>query len=108
MVAHIIPYAGEAIDPAWRGRSGGLSKGRNGPLCFPLHAASRREGPGVDPRAIPCRARARWVRRALLLSGARPAGARRRRQCAAEGDRDADRALLALFGGARAVFDNAL
>ena len=34
---------------------------------------------------------------------ARPPGARCRRQCAAQGDRDADRALSALFGGARAV-----
>src|SRR5262245_7378466 len=108
MITHIIPYSGEALDPAWHGQSGGLSKGCHGPLCLPLYAAARCEGSGIDPGTVPCGARARRLRRALLLSGARPTGARCRRQCAAQGDRDADRTLRALFGGARAVLGDAL
>src|SRR5262249_10410547 len=78
------------------------------PLRVPLHLAPRCQGPGVDPGAVPRGARARRLRGPLLLSDARPARARRRRQCVAQGDRDVDRALSALFGGARAVFGGAL
>src|SRR5215468_9113867 len=89
-------------------RPAGVNQGRHGPLRVPLHLAPRYEGPGVDPGAVPRGARARRLRRPLLLSDARPARARCRRQCAAQGNRHADRALSALLGGARAVFGGAL
>src|SRR6266436_2869353 len=94
--------------PGARKRPAGVNQGRHGPLRVPLHLAPRYEGPGVDPGAIPRGARARRLRGPLLLSDARPARARRRRQCVAQGNRDADRTLSALFGGARAVFGSAL
>src|SRR6266436_711331 len=94
--------------PGARKRPAGVNQGRHGPLRLPLHLAPRYEGPGVDPGAVPRGARARRLRGPLLLSDARPARARRRRQCVAQGNRDADRTLSALFGGARAVFGSAL
>src|SRR6266404_7857237 len=94
--------------PGARKRPAGVNQGRHGPLRLPLHLAPRYEGPGVDPGAVPRGARARRLRGPLLLSDARPARARRRRQCVAQGNRDADRTLSALFGGARAVVGSAL
>src|SRR5262244_468018 len=100
-----VPVARAAVTPK---RPAGVNQGRHGPLRVPLHLAPRCQGPGVDPGAVPRGARARRLRGPLLLSDARPARARRRRQCVAQGDRDVDRALSALFGGARAVFGGAL
>src|SRR6516162_1108437 len=84
------------------------SKGRNGSICLTLHAAPRRQGPDIDPGAVSGGARARRLRRALLLSGARPAGPRCRGQCAAGRDRSLDWTLSPLFRGARAVLGRAL
>src|SRR5262252_1218405 len=100
-----VPVARAAVTPK---RPAGVNQGRHGPLRVPLHLAPRCQGPGVDPGAVPRGARARRLRWPLLLSDARPARARRWRQCVAQGDRDADRALSALLGGARAVFGGAL
>src|SRR5262245_1774969 len=125
MITHDIPYADVELDSPRVGRArmgadlradaadakpgqpAGLT-GRHGSVRVALHVAARREGPGVDSGAVPRCARARWLRGPLLLSDARPAGARCRRQCAAGGDRGTDRALRALFGGARAVCRGAL
>src|SRR6204780_724963 len=85
-----------------------LDEGRDGPVCVPLHAASRCQGSRLGAGAVPRRAGARRFRRPLLPSGPRPAGARCRRQRAIDGDRGADRGLAALFGPARAVFVGAL
>src|SRR5262249_61624454 len=124
-ITHDIPYAGTVFEPSRHGlawadadmrspdadgkpeQPAGLT-GRHESIRVALHAAARREGPGVDPGAVPRCARPRWLRRTLLLSDARPAGARCRRQCAPGGDRGADRALRALFGGARAGCGGAL
>src|SRR5215469_8567852 len=115
MIAHIVPP-----DVAFRlvsdcdlalpaGDSlGRVSQGGHGPLRIPLHLATGCEGTGIDPGAVPRRACPRWLRGPLLLSDARPAGARRWRQRVACGYRSADRALSTLFGGARAVFGRAL
>src|SRR5215475_117179 len=100
MVTHIIPCTGTALDPscggpAWAGPAeavgnapathesepAGPSTVRHGPLRVALHAAPRRQGPGLDSGPVSRRARARRLRRALLLSDARPPGARCRRQC---------------------------
>src|SRR6266540_2419199 len=125
MITHVIPYAGTVLEPSRHGpacagadicaapaeakpeQPAGLM-GRHGPVCVALHAAARREGAGVDPGAIPRGADARRLRGPLLLPDAGPAGARCRRQCAAGGNRSADRALRALFGAARAICGGAL
>src|SRR5437899_474084 len=83
-------------------------RGCHGPLRVPLHAAARYQGTRVDSGAISRGTRARRIRRPLLLSDSRPAGARCRRQCIAQGNRGADRPLPSLFGGARAVLGGAL
>src|ERR1700722_7848227 len=85
-----------------------LDEGRDGPVCVPLHAACRCQGSRLGAGAVSRRASARRLRRALLLSSPRPAGARCRRQCAADGNRGADGGLAALFGRARAIFAGAL
>ena len=47
-----------------------VSKGRHGPFRVALHAASRRQGTGLDPGPVSGGADARWLRRAVLLSDA--------------------------------------
>src|SRR5262249_10524559 len=122
MITHSVPRGDAASKTAFAGaarvavararvapkRPAGVNQGRHGPLRVPLHLAPRYEGPGVDPGAVPRGARARRLRRPLLLSNARPTRPRRRRQCAAQGNPDADPALSDLFGGARAMFGGAL
>src|SRR5215468_10042811 len=122
MITHSVPCGDAASKTASAGaareawarapgapkRPAGVNQGRHGPLRVPLQLAPRYEGPGIDPGAVPRGARARRLRGPLLLSDARPARARRRRQRVAQGNRDADRTLSALFGGARAVFGGAL
>src|SRR5216684_6643782 len=121
MITHIVPCGDAASQPAraggaWAGETGtsaraptapeqpaAVSQGRYGPVRVPLHAASRRQGAGVDPGAVPRRARPRWIRRPLLLSDPRSSGGRCRRQRLAQGNRDAGGELLALLGGARAA-----
>jgi hypothetical protein len=107
MIAHNFPYAAAVMEPDCHGRSW-VNKGRHGPFCVALHAASRRQGAGVDPGAVPGGTGARWLRRPVLLSDARSAGAGCRRQRPAGGNRGADCTLFALFGGARAVLGGAL
>src|SRR3954471_13022960 len=104
MIAHNIPCTAAVQKTAC---DGGV-KGRHGSLRVALHAASRRQRPGLDPCVIPGGTDARRLRRAVLLSELRSPGARRRRQRATGGNRGADRALFALFGGARAVLGGAL
>jgi len=100
-----VPFARAAAAPK---RPAGVNQGRHGPLRVPIYLAPRCQGPGVDPGAVPRGARARRLRGPLLLSDARSARAGRWRQCLAQGDRDADRALPALFRRARTVFGGAL
>src|SRR5580698_7033941 len=85
-----------------------LDEERDGPVCVPLHAAPRCQGSRLGAGAVSRRAGARRFRRPLLPSGTRPAGARCRRQRAADRDRGTDRGLAALFGPARAVLAGAL
>ena len=90
------------------GKPGRVNQGRHGPLRVPIHVASGRQGAGLDPGRLPRGAGPRRLRGPLLLSDAGPARARCRRQCAAGGDRGADRAVSALFGAARAILRVAL
>src|SRR3984957_6327494 len=119
MIAHYLPLSAALLASSLCrviGRAGGrggcrfgrldripLEEGQDGPVCVPLHAPPGREGAGIRTGLIPCGARPRWLRRALLLPGARPPGARCRRQRPTGRDRGADRGLPALFGSARAV-----
>src|SRR5215510_3143882 len=113
MIAHNIPHTGADLAPCvglacraavfWPGQLG-----RHGPVCVELHAASRRQGSGVDTGAVSRSARARRVRGHLLLSGVGPAGARCRWSCAHGGDRNLDRGLCTLFGRTRAARGGAL
>src|SRR6202044_3953208 len=65
-------------------------EGQDGSLRVPSHTAPGRQGPGLGAVVLSRGAGPRRLRRSLLLSVARPAGAGRRRQCAARGDRGAD------------------
>src|SRR5262245_63777239 len=89
-------------------RSAGVHQERHGPLRVELHLAARLQGPSLDPGTVPRRPRPLRIRTPLLLSDTRSTGARRGRECVAEGNRDADRTLSALLGGARAVFGGPL
>src|SRR5438067_2306167 len=120
MITHSIPHGDAAPETASVGmartpavRAGAAPKrpagvGGYGPLRVQLHLTARHQRAGLDPGPVPRRSRARRIRGALLLSDSRPSGARCRRQRVARGNRDSDRALSALFGGARAVFGGAL
>src|SRR5262249_25748209 len=113
MIAHNIPFAGAEApwvglvrpDAAVRPKVGLAAghKGRHGPVRFAVHVASRRQGPGVDSGTVSRRARTRWVRRHLLLSGAWPASPRCWWSRASGGDRKLDRALCTIFGRTRAA-----
>src|SRR5437660_7417379 len=102
MIAHNIPCAVAVSDPACQGW------GRHGPFRLQLYVAARRQRAGLDPGPFSGSAGARRLRRFVLLSRARCPSTRCRRQCAVCRDRGADRALCALFGGARAVRGGAL
>src|SRR5262249_26986051 len=118
MIAHNIPHAGAEApcvgrvrpDAAGRPKVGLAAghKGRHGPVRVALHVASRRQGPGVDSGTVSRRARTRWVRRHLLLSGAWPAGARCWWSRASGGDRNLDHALCTFLGRTRAARRRAL
>src|ERR1700682_509599 len=126
MIAHLFPQTpatlksglgraaggegAQGVSPlGWQDASGRpLDEGRNGPVCVPLHAAPRCQGSRLGAGAVSRGAGRRRLRRPVLLSGPRPAGARCRRQCTAGRDRGADRGLAALFGPARAIFAGAL
>src|SRR5438067_2637584 len=118
MITHLFPNGPGALQSAAAAPGGPAAcaaiapaapaGGRHGPLRVPLHLAARCQGTGVDPSAVSSGARARRIFRTLLLSDARPAGARCRGQCAARGDRSADRALSSLFRGAREILGSAL
>src|SRR5258708_18455558 len=124
MVAHLFPQTQATLKSGLGRAAGGEGaqgvsalgwqralppdEGQDGPVCVPLHAASRCQWSRFGAGAVSCRAGARRLRRLVLLSGPRPAGARRRRQCAAVGNRGADRGIAALFGRARAVLVGAL
>src|ERR1044072_2752709 len=84
------------------------SCGTGGSLRFQRGVAARFQGPGIDTGVVSCGAEPRRLRGTLLLSGARPAGARRGRECADGGDRDADRTAAALLRGARTACSRAL
>src|SRR5215216_7118977 len=89
-------FAGLMLPREWVG-----GRRRDEPLRVELHVAARCQGTNFDSCGVPASARPRWVRWTLLLSDARPAGARRRRQCAARRDRAADHELFSLFGRTR-------
>src|SRR3984893_109763 len=109
MIAHDIPCTGAASSIVGHGFArAGVNKGRHGPLRVPIHVASGCEGTGVDPRLFPYGPRPRRLRGPLLLSDARPAGARCRGQCAPGGHRGAGCAVPALFGRTRAVLGGPL
>src|SRR5580698_9095269 len=109
MIAHLFPQTLATLKSGLGRAAGGEgAQGVDGPVCVPLHAASRCQGSRLGAGAVSRRAGARRLRRPVLLSGPRPAGARCRRQCAIDGDRSADCGLAALFGTARAIFAGAL
>src|SRR5262245_56179168 len=112
-VSHAAPTGGAWPDQRPGRASGpdqpaGVNQGRHGPFRVPIHLASRCQRPGVDSGTLPRGPGARRFRGPLLLPDSRPSGARRRGQCVAEGNRDADHALSALLGGARAILGSAL
>ena len=106
MIAHFFPETLILRGPYELGPR--YREGRDGPVRVPLPAPAGRQGAGFCAGLFPRRIGARRLRRALLPSGARPAGARCRRQCASHRNRGADCRLLALFRRARAVFTFAL
>src|SRR5208337_5069341 len=91
----ILPLFGGA-----QRRRRGTQLGGHGPVCLPFHFAARRQGPSVHSGFVPRCSRARRVRRSLLLPHARSARAGCRRQRAAWRNRDLDRAVFTLLGGA--------
>src|SRR5690349_7310672 len=106
MIAHLIPL--RLLPPSRRtSRSLGtkrvLPEGQDGPVRVPLHAPSRCQGTHFGTGIVPSGIGARWLRWALLLSGARSTGARCRWQRASGRNPDADFRLPALFRTARAV-----
>src|SRR6476646_7276367 len=108
MITHSIPDGEAAPKNASEGHApecpAPVNQERHGPFCVQLCVAARRQRAGVDSGIVPRGARARRVRGTLLLPDAGPAGARCRRQRAAEGNRDVDRALFSLLGGTRTAF----
>src|ERR1051326_3262395 len=88
--------------------SAGAGDKGHGLLRVQLHVAPRCQGAGVDSGALPRGSRPRRLRGPLLLSHPRPAGTRRRGECAAQGDRELGGALPALFGRAGGFFRGAL
>src|SRR3954454_14416206 len=119
MISHVVP---QSQRPNARGarlagrrprsfgcdtRQAGPAQGGQGPLCLPFHLAAGLEGESLHPGLLPRRASARWVRRALLLSGTRPSGRGCRGQCVAGGNRDVDGPVLSVLGGTGAVLDGA-
>src|SRR3984893_16409840 len=106
MVSHDFPRRVASLDRrVW---SAGAGDRGHGPLRVQLHVAPRCQGAGVDSGTLPCGSRPRRLRGPLLLSYPRPTGARRRRGCAAQGDREPGRAFPALFGRAGGFLRGAL
>src|SRR2546421_2962779 len=113
MISHFLPYAGcsstcEAHLALSEGETDRENQGGHGSVCVPLYPPSRCQGQSIDPGVVPRRAHARWLRRALLLSGPRPTGAGCWRKRAACGNRDADGAVLSVLGGTGAILDRAI
>ena len=106
MVSHNFPRRVASLNRrVW---SAGAGDQGHGPLRVQLHFAPRCQGAGVDSRALPRSPRPRRVRGPLLLSDPRPASARRRGKRTAQGDRQPDWALSALFGRAGGFLGGAL
>src|ERR1700686_2018278 len=79
-----------------------------GPLRLQHDGAARLQRARLYPSFLPLGARPRRLRRPLLLSRARSACDRRRRECADGGDRGVDRTLYPVLRAARAVRAGAL
>src|ERR1043166_5416034 len=106
MLSHDLPRRVASLDRrVWSACAGDRG---HGPLRVQLHVAPRYQGAGVDSGALPRGARPRRFRGPLLLSNVRPAGARCRGECAAQGDREPRGALPALFGRTGGFFRGAL
>src|SRR5436190_3923321 len=105
MIAHLIPL--RLVPVSRTSRNSGAKRvsheGQDGPVRVPLHAPSRCKGTHFGAGIIPSGIGARWLRRALLLSGARSTGARCRWQCTSGRNPGADHRLPALFRTARTV-----
>src|SRR6516164_4121465 len=116
MIAHYIPRC--RLAPTWwrRSQKSGATRvshrlsgeGQDGPVRVPLHAPSRCERTRFGAGNIPSGAGARRLRRTLLSSRARPAGARRWWQCASRRNPSADYRLSTLFRTARTICPVAL
>src|SRR5262249_41098043 len=114
MLSHYFPYraadgANASVTLLAPGRRTAGGPDRDEPLRVELHVAARCQRAGLGSGAIPSSPGARRLRWTLLLSDARPAGARCGRQRAVERDRAADRELSPLLGrtgrsGRRAVW----
>ena len=115
MLSHAIPSTDRACAPpppssearpakaafaARRGRA-------RGPFPLPFHPPLRRQGPDLDPGAVPAGSGEGRLRGRLRLSVARHAGARLRRPRAARRDRRAAGDDAALFARARRFRDGA-
>src|ERR1700758_2531609 len=111
MIAHLFPRRRIALSWRRESRKSGAARvsrrlsgeGQDGPVRVPLHAPSRCERTRFGAGDLPSSVGARWLRRTLLSSRARPAGARRRRQCASRRNPSADYRLSALFRTARTI-----
>ena len=97
-----------SVSVAWSAPGVCVRGRRDEPLRGELHVAARCQGTGLDSGTVPASSRPRWVRGTLLLSDARPASPRRRRQCLVGGDRAVDCELSALFGRARGTVGGAV
>src|SRR6266571_1386558 len=112
MIAHLIPLWPAVIGllrVRRQPRSAGpvpelaAGEGRDGPVRVPLHAPNRCERTRFGAGIIPGGLGTRRLRRTLLPSGARSAGARCRGQCLTRRDSSVDCRICALFRTARAI-----
>src|SRR5215469_1442893 len=111
MIAHSFPR--RRLMPTWQRRSpnwGAMrvsrrlsGEGQDGPVRVPLHAPSRCQRTHFSAGILSSGTGARRLRRALLLSRPRPAGARCGRQRASGRDPSADRRLFTVFRTARTI-----
>src|SRR5581483_5649731 len=110
MISQKIPYRCSFFPMSAYRESQSSRVGRiHEPLCIDLHDAPRRQGQSLDSSQFPRGSREGRLRRTLLSSGARPAGARRGRQRTSFRDRDAEARLRGPYhshGHAESAYGN--
>ena len=112
MLSHAIPSMDSARAPSppsltSPGEAGWRVVGPRGSLPLPFHPSPRRQGPRLDPRAVPAGSGEGRLRGRLRLSVARSAGARLRGPEAVVRDRRAACDAAALVADPRRLRDRA-